>query len=183
MTLIEIFDSKLNNVWQKHGKFELTKFEYFDIPYIIQIEKKNLLIPGLEKQLCAEVSFHREGLEDDKAFSTTNEVKEIPVKVYGVVANGLQDKFTEYDVFYFSAERKHSANNKEFTSKKSIYKFIAERISKRANTFYYERENTYSKDFLISTMKLTSDQEESSKFKNPLKEVLKKIDFGRVQRI
>lgn len=117
--------------------------------------------------------FFRKDLDGEKSFSTTNATKSIPSKVYGIVSNGLLEKFKEYDAFYFSAERRHSTSVSEYDTKIKIYGAIANKISKRIGAYFYESEMSSHCQFLVSNQKLSDEDQQFSKLKNPLEEAMK----------
>lgn len=169
MLLWEIFDTELDIEWKKSGIFDLGPFVWDDKKYIIQIENKQLDFPELIKKRTAEISFFRSDKEGEVAFSTSNDTS-FPIRVYGVVANALTKKVSNYDAFYFSAEKRHSKNEKEFKIKTDVYDLISDRIAKNVGMKLYIHLDADKNRYLISRIKIKSD-----KFKNPLKEALKDI--------
>lgn len=170
MKLVEIFNSKIDLDWQKHGRFELSQFFVNETPYIIQIEKRPILELQLEDSIkTAEVSFFRHDIENEKkAFSTQQENIKVPYVVYGAVGNALKQKFNNYDLFYFTAEKKHSNNTKEYEQKIQIYRSLCIKLKKDSleEVFYYENEDSTKYEFIISKIEIPE-------LKNPLKEALK----------
>jgi len=179
MKIQEIFDTSANLVWQQNGRFELTAFNQGE-NYVIQIDRKNFnQFPELKHFKVAEISFFRYGVENsDEAHTTTTQNLDVPVKVYGIVLNALLKKMDDYDAFFFSAEAKHSRTLEEFESKKSIYFWIADRVSKRLSGItFYECEHNTSAQFLISKIKLSPETQNETGLKNALAEALATTTF------
>lgn len=174
MKLNEIFDSKIDNLhWQTHGKYLLTAVMIDEHEYIIQIEKRSLLFfDNPLKVKSAEVSFFKADEKDnEKAFSTQHVFKKTPVSVYGVITNALIEQFNNFDAFYFSAEKRHSNNQKEFDQKKAIYFMLADRLKKKiSGVELYELESETAAEYLVSKI------EPNHKLKSALKEALKNFD-------
>lgn len=150
MKLIEVFDSEASLTWQHHGRYELSKFDCEGHEYIIQIEKKNIHVAGLIGK-TAEISFFRNVDDSEKAHSSTGDIK-IPFIIYGVVANGLFDKFHEYEAFYFIANHRHSKDNLQFEAKKNIYFFLADRLAKKTGAKLYEKESNGDQEYLVTKL-------------------------------
>lgn len=181
MKVFEILNHAEELLWQKSGRFELSQFFIDGTPYVIQIEHRGFMqFPELEKSLTAEVSFFRNDIENpDKAFGTVNQIKKPPVKVYGAVLNGLKDRFSDFDAFYFIAAKKHSLNDMEFQIKGKLYSFMADKIVKSIpGIFYYEFETTSDKEFLLSKIRLSDKTKEETGFRNSLSEALKELKIG-----
>lgn len=181
MKLIEIFDHTEILDWQRNGKFELAKLILDNAAYLLQIESK-LLFPKnqvleLVGKKTAEVSFNLLDIAGDNSFSTSNSSTK-PIKVYGAVLNGLAEKFTDYDAFYFSAERRHSKTEEEFESKKEIYLLAANKAKKRTGALLYESEDGRGAYWLLSKIKLSAESLENIKMANPLKEALLAAGFS-----
>lgn len=179
MKIQEIFDTSTNIVWQQNGRFELAAFDQGE-KYVIQIDKKKFhQFPELNNSNVAEISFFRYGVENsDEAHATIRQNSDVPVKVYGIVLNALLKKMDDYDAFFFSAEAKHSRTLEEFESKKSIYFWIADRVSKRLpSIIFYECEHDTSAQFLISRIKLSPETQNETGFKNALAEALATTTF------
>jgi len=174
MLLKEIGDTKRNLQWQKHGNFELSSFTENDEEYQIQIEKKPIFkIPELKGKKVAEVSFFLKNEDDsEKSFSTVKS-KNPAFKVYSIVANSLLEKLNEYDAFYFLAERRHSSESEEeYETKKEIYRFFADKVKRVNGRRYYEKEDYTGHIYLVSSIPLSHETQDSSEFKNPLKEAM-----------
>jgi methionine synthase II (cobalamin-independent) len=175
----EIFDNYADIVWQQNGRFELASFVCGE-KYVIQIDRKNLnQFPELKRSRVAEISFFRYDVDDsDAAHTTARQDLDVPVKVYGIVLNALLKKMEEYDAFFFSAETKHSRTLEEYKSKKSIYFWIADRVSKKlSGVTLYEYECNVSAQFLISKIKLAKETQNATGFKNALAEALAATTF------
>ena len=169
MKLIEIYNTTLNIVWQKQGRFELSRFSYADVIYDIQIEQHNFTgISDLNKGKTAEVSFSRADKDGDASFSSTNSAKIIPTAVFGIVKNAFFEKFSYYDAFYAIANKRHSNNDKQYKQKIQIYAnlFSAIKSSYQKETWYYENSEANEHYFLLSKTPI----EDSGNFKNPLQE-------------
>jgi hypothetical protein len=168
MKLYEIFNSKVDLMWQKQGRFDLAPISFEGLPYQIQIEKKPLYDVFVEalKIKSAEVSFYKVDVDnEDKAHSTSNDFKINPAMLYGVIANSVSEKFSEYEAFYFSAERKHSNSEKEYKQKCKIYFFLADKLKKNSNnTTYYENETNLKKEFLVCKKEITPNKHFKSPF-------------------
>ena len=177
MQLIEIFDTDLPLAWNKNGNIEQAVFKCDEEIYVIQIEIKPLLdIPELKGKKTAEVSFfkHVEGEENsDKNFST-NQTKTFSISVYSVVGRNLKRKFADFDAFYFSAEKRHSNDVKEFDRKKQIYRSLADRLRKDIsyNIKIYETENNSSATFIVSDIKFSKETTEKTGFVCKLDEAM-----------
>lgn len=175
MRLWEIFDTSVQLEWQQNGQHELSSLNYGNKPYILQIHKVQLQqIPELLGKKTAEVSFFRDDLTDQQSFSTTYDVPS-PTMLYGVISNGLSDKFVEYDAFYFSAERAHSNTKGEYDAKVSIYQYAANRIVKRYGARCYENINNVSTNFIISKIIIHNE-----KYKCPVQEYREHLDWAKV---
>jgi hypothetical protein len=181
MKINEIMNSTAILKWQTNGRFLLAAFEEDNKTFIIQLERRQLVqIPELKKLRTAEGSFYQDNIKDiDKAFGTTKNASKIPVAVYGKVSNGFIEKLPEFDALYFIAAKKHSEDESDYASKKRIYAFIADKIVKSTSKlFYYEAENNYEAEFLISKVQLSEETKKSLGFKNPLSEAIVNLNFG-----
>lgn len=150
MTLDEVLDYKPHAVWQQSGQFELASFTHLEHAYVIQIERKNLRPLVGEKLKDAEVAFFRKDIGGDASFSSTGDT-DYPFKVYGAVLNLLEDKLSEYDTFYFSAEARHSDSARQFEQKIDLYRFMADRLAKRSGRQLFERVDSRRHEFLVTT--------------------------------
>jgi len=170
MKLDEIFDTKLDLSWQLHGRHELTSFTVEDKTFVIQIERRPLSeVPETNGLKTAEVSFYRHDLDNDDAFNTTKESPKMTSAIYGIMTNAVAVKFESYDVFYFSAERKHSSNQEEYETKVRIYDALSRRVKGRyKNVFRYEAEVQDKMQFIVSKQELKDD----TVFKDMMKEAL-----------
>lgn len=172
MLLSEIFDTHIDLQWQRSGRYELAAFDYEGLPYTIQLEKHNFLdLRELYDKNVVEASFFRNDVDDeDQAFSTSNDSKSPPVKIYGAVKNALQDKFENFEVLYFLADRKHSSSEKEYQQKIKIYLTLAKMLKRAASfkTWYYEKEEAGKYYFVLSKFQL----QHPGNFVNPLQEAL-----------
>lgn len=153
MKINEIFNTKIKVNWQISGRFELTSFHVDDIEYTIQIEKKPLHFDELLNKKTAEISFFRNDIDNtETVHSTTNDAKR-SLSVYGAIANALVEKFASYDAFYFIANRRHSANDEQFQSKKLIYRFAADKMSKRTGAFFFIGTEGQDENFLVTKIR------------------------------
>ena len=177
MKLNEIFDTEIKNLhWQSHGRYLLAGIKIDKIFFTIQIERKPLLIfDNSIKVKSAEVSFFRTYEQDeDKAFSTYDDLKQSPVSIYGSIANALANQFKDFDAFYFSAERKHSSSEKQFQQKKKIYFTLADRLRRKgSNVDLFELETPSSQEYLVTKVKPSA----KSNLKNELKEALSQLSI------
>jgi hypothetical protein len=155
MKLSEIFDSAPPIQWQTNGRFELGSISYHDFTYVVQVEHKPLHIVGLNGKRTAEVSFHRDLHDSELAHSTTGDIGQ-PFVLYGAVANGLLEKFKQYDAFYFIANHRHSESADQFESKRQIYFFLANRMAKLIGAKFYERSTPPDYEFIVSKLDLPS---------------------------
>ena len=153
MIVLEIFDSELNLKWQTNGRFELTNFHYKNAEFLIQVEKKTLPFKELKNKRTAEISFSRNDVDVEKSHSTMSDV-EFPAAIYGIISNSLADKFSDFDAFYFIANRRHSRSNVEFDAKKKIYSFLADRISKKVGALFFEGREGSDEIFLVTRIKV-----------------------------
>ena len=155
MKVNEIFDSRKEIHWQTNGNFELGVFEHNGFEYLIQIEKRSLPFDELLPNRTAEISFSRLDIEDsDQAHSTTND-ENYPFSVYGIIANALSIKFTDFDAFYFVTKRRHSDNDRQFQIKNNIYRMLVDKILLQHRTFFYEGNDVANNQtYLISRIKI-----------------------------
>jgi len=169
MELWEILTSTAVIDWEHKGNFELGEFTVDDRRFVIQIERKNP--PGAfdPSSRFAEVSFWSHGVDGDDAFKSDGRFTS-PARVYGIVANALIDRFSDYDAFYFSAERRHSEDVKEFEARTGIYNWAAERISKRIGADYLENRGITANEFVVSRKRVSMPG-----FSNPAKEALQEF--------
>jgi len=157
MIVLEVFDTKLDLKWQTTSRFELASFKYKHAEFLIQIEKKLLPFKELKGKKTAEISFSRNDVQDvEKSHSTIGDV-EFPSAIYGIISNALADKFSNFDAFYFIANRRHSKSGEEFNSKKKIYSFLADRISKKIGAFFFEGKDEDDEVFLVTRIKVEKD--------------------------
>ncbi len=123
---------------------------------IFQIERKP--IPEIDSSKTAEVSFFRNDISDiNAAFSTTGTAKS-PLRIYGIVANLLADKFKSYDAFYFIAEKRHSSSSEELAQKVKIYSFLANRLASNTGARFYNDKTNYEEAFLVSKIQPTGNK-------------------------
>jgi hypothetical protein len=179
MKIQEILNTSADLVWQQTGRFELAAFNQGE-KYVIQIDRKKFYqFPELKQFKVAEISFFRYGVKNsDEAHATLRQNLDVPVKVYAIVLNALLKKMDDYDAFFFSAEAKHSRTLEEYESKKSIYFWIADRVSKKLpGVTLYEYETDFSAQFLISKINLTPETQSETGFKNALAEALANTAF------
>jgi len=168
MLFSEIFNHQVELKWQKTGRYEMCEFTINDHTYQVQVEKKplNFHLQELKGKITAEVSFFRQDLAGEDAFTTTNKTKTSSPKIYCAVANGLREKFKNYDAFYFIAEKLHSKTSEEFQSKKKIYFVMADNIRRTNGTYFYELESASKVEFLITKIKLSKETQEDTKLRN-----------------
>lgn len=182
MKLEEIFDSKIENLqWEKHGDYELAGFYVNHIPYTIQIEQKTIPnVNGLFDYKTAEISYFRTDKDNNDAFKTTGESEFDTYALYGVLINALINKFEDYEAFYFSVERRHSTNDKEYRQKRYLNRTLVKRLmsSVSYNTYDYEYDAGAYYAHIISKVKI-----DDPKFKNALREALSKCNFPHVDVI
>lgn len=176
MKLNEIFDSKIENFqWQKSGNYKLGQFEIDNVPYIIQIEDRQIIeVPATKDLKTAEISYFRHDKSGDKSFSTTSDVGSNIFALYGVIKNAVVPEFKNYDAFYFDAKRKHSNNEKEYQQKIKLNKALLRKIDveTQEETFRYESQGSNSYEFLISKVEIHDDR-----LKEPLREALESCNF------
>ncbi len=152
-----IFNTELDLKWQTHGRYELVSFKYKHAEFMIQIEKKPLDFKELKGKRTAEISFSRNDIQDvEKSHSTVGDV-EFPAAIYGAVSNSLAVKFSDFDAFYFIANRRHSKSSEEFNSKKKIYAFLADRVAKKVGAFFFEGKDGDDEAFLVTRIKVKKD--------------------------
>jgi hypothetical protein len=138
----EVFDTNVDNVeWFADGSVHQFHFNVGKQKYTVQVN--NRPIAGFQSSKTAEVSFFiRDAKTDKQAFSTTHDSKG-SLKVYGVVANVLYDKFIEYDAFLFSLEKEHCSSTEEYVFKQKLYTQLAHKLSTYGrNIFIDKRTNT-----------------------------------------
>lgn len=168
--LYEVFNSKLDLSWQRHGAYDLTAFTWGEQQFIIQIG------PAITVKNAREVSFFRNE-DGNQAFSKPAKSSDaIPSGVYGIVLNALADKIDE-DPFYFSAEYFHNQNEKQFQQTVKLYEILARRIARQKNGYFYQRKNAPI-EFLVS-LKQINDPEWVDPRKVSLAEFLKTKPFGK----
>jgi hypothetical protein len=156
MKLEEIFDTSSNLPWQTYNNYLLTSFKMDNIEYIIQIENKPLfnISKNLLNKKTAEISFFVQGLNDIDAFSTLDNNSK-SLKIYGIVFNALVPKIKDYDAIVISINNQHSSNQKEYKSKKRIYKFLMDRMKSFFGNFVYEyTDRTLGLQYIISKERL-----------------------------
>lgn len=136
MNLIEIFDTTLDLTWQTRGRFELSEFIIDNEKVVLQIENKPLfdISPDLKNKITAEISFFIK-----TGFYTLLNNNKHALKIYSIIANGFNIKIRDYDAIYFKIDSAHSKSNKEYKSKKRIYKALADRFKGNFNNFVYEK--------------------------------------------
>jgi hypothetical protein len=142
MKLKEIFDTSLDLEWQRNGRYWLSEFKMNNNNYIIQIEDKPLydISKNLHGKKTAEIFFFIQGLNDVDAFSTLDNNASAG-KIYGTVTNGILNKVKEYDAIVATIDIAHSSNQKEYKSKKRIYRFLMDRMKSSFGNFIYEKHN------------------------------------------
>jgi hypothetical protein len=146
--LYEIFDTKLDLVWQKHGDYELTAFIWDEQQFIIQIG------PAVTVENAFEVCFFRNEDSNQAFLKPAKSSDVVPSTVYGVVLNALADKISDVP-FYFSAEYFHSQNNKQFQQTVKLYEMLARRIARQKNGYFYQRRNRPN-EFLVSLKQINN---------------------------
>lgn len=149
--LQEVFDSKIDVSWSKQAWGYIGGFSINDQPYKVELRKTT--VAGLKGHNPAEVSFYLADVTDDSAFASTNKAHHIASTIYGVVFNALNERYDDFDAFYFSAETRHSGN--EYSKKVALYTHLATQISRRRGATLYVSENASRTDFLLSKIEPT----------------------------
>jgi hypothetical protein len=171
--LYEVFNSKLDLVWQRHGAYDLTAFTWGEQQFIIQIG------PAVTVKNALEVSFFRNE-DGNQAFSKPAKSSDVvPSGVYGIVLNALADKIDKIP-FYFSAEYFHNQNEKQFQQTVKLYEILARRIARQKNGYFYQRRNL-ANEFLVS-LEPINDPEWVDHRKVSLAEFLKTNPFTISQK-
>lgn len=172
----EIFDHKENLAWQSHGDFQMAAFTMNSRRYQIQIQTIQRVpyrnVKELAGKKIGDVSFLdiTDNKVSDDSFATSKDHQQSSIKVYSTVLNGIADKFDDYDAYHFEADRRHSNSAEEFNAKLHIYESLVRSLKSKQAFHYYERNESGSKYFLISKIKLENDSERESGFIHPLKE-------------
>jgi hypothetical protein len=138
--LVEAFDSSLELQWKSlSGGGIAAGFTVDDTNYVVQLTP--IVIGDLKVD---EASFHLYDVSGDKAFATAG-TSTVPTTVYGVVINGLIQKLPalKCDAVFFSAERRHAANDKQHEQKLKLYKLAAQRIAKKLGWETYTDKNEF----------------------------------------
>lgn len=148
--------------------------------YRIQIEDTLTIlgadIPEFRNKKIAEISFLTTDSPLGKNFDTQNNSAPTlgdSASVYGAVLNEFISQFKKYDVFFYSINPKHSANNNELKKKYEIYKAMF-RIAKgkiSEDTFYYEGRAGTEIVIIISKIPLSKETQQEFRIAHPINEM------------
>lgn len=163
--------------WQKDGRFEMAKFQINDVSYVIQLETlpnvTHFNVPDFKGSKIAEVSFFiQKAVDIETSFSDQKDHQPAAMKVYSATMYGVADKFDEYDVFFFIAERRHSKDGMTFEQKTRIHRSLVAAMKSTKRFHYYEHEDNTKSTFIVSKIKLSEDSEREYKLIHPLKEAM-----------
>lgn len=138
--IVEAFDSEINIDWHESHGAHVGGFEVNSVKYILQLSP--IVIQDLK---VFEASFLLFDAQNDRGFATSGATSTAPTAVYGIVANALIKKIpmVRCDAVFFSAEPRHSKDEDQHQSKLRIYKFAAQRISKKLGWELYLNANEF----------------------------------------